>query len=802
MVNTVKPVPILTSKKMEIFNSTLMNNLIKNILIVATSILYLTSCQNNIDELETIVPKKVITIHADTNNARTYIADEFKGVIIWSENDQLKVIENALSYSNTSDISIDDNGKAKFTVSFASNTNTSEFTYNAIFPASSVIEDTKINIEKVKVVVMNEQNPTETSFDPMADILVAKQIVSNCQPSEINMQFKRLVSIGKLTLKNLPADCKIHQVIFTAGDEDILAGRNYINTSIGEVVRYGYNNSTNTITMNYSSAISTRDIYFTCNPFEMNEDEVFSIVVVCDGTTYTRNVTIPKGQSLIFTEGNMASFTVDMENATTENNELSSKLNLPIIRWNTTKSSILQEMGNREPLHSDDTTLVYSGTGIEEIIAYSFNDDKLETSIAYIPSDKITLNDISDLFGEYKKIDEHNGFFNSENSTFANITSDGGYYCIGWTICKQEEISSAKNKIWYTNGSTTEATTPSNVDSIDANIISNIYDSNKECWVMTFDDNITIIDFGAFGNCDNLKTITLPNGIIRIGQNAFSGCDNLTSITIPDSVTLIGDGAFSGCDNLTSITIPDSVTQIGDEAFNRCSSLAEFKGKFASSDNRCLIVEGVLKSFAPSGLTEYTIPDGTTSIGNEAFRMCKNLTSVTIPDSVTDIGVKAFLACTNLTSVTIPDSVTYIGERAFYECTNLTSVTISKNASSIGDYAFYECTNLTSVTIPDSVTYIGKCAFNTCTNLTSVTISKNASSIGMSAFFDCTNLKNVYCKALTPPLLGISVFQYFNQRYNLVDIGCTIYVPVESVSAYKTAVNWKDYRAYIIGYEF
>ncbi len=421
---------------------------------------------------------------------------------------------------------------------------------------------------------------------------------------------------------------------------------------------------------------------------------------------------------------------------------------------------------------------------------------------------------------------------------------------------KPAQPTPANNEIWYTNGSTTEATTPYKTNVFGANIVSNTYDAAKECWVIKFDgkvttigreafykcsslksitipdsvttiveyafydcssltsvtipdsliwiggegafygcssltsvyisdisawcnisfadlssnplsngcnlylnnelvtdltipDSVTTVGWWAFSGCSSLTSVTIPDSVTTIGNSAFWGCDSLTSVTIPDSVTTIGDSAFWGCDSLTSVTIPDSVTTIGDSAFFYCGSLQEFNGKFASEDGRYLIIDGTLNSFAPAGLTEYTIPD-----------------------SVTTIGDSAFWGCDSLTSVTIPDSVTTIGESAFYYCRSLTSITIGNSVTSIGNSAFSSCSSLTSVTIPDSVTTIGNSAFSWCESLTSV-----------------------YCKATTPPDEGFYMF-YKNAS------GRKIYVPMESVEAYKSEWIWSDYADAIVGYEF
>ena len=152
-----------------------------------------------------------------------------------------------------------------------------------------------------------------------------------------------------------------------------------------------------------------------------------------------------------------------------------------------------------------------------------------------------------------------------------------------------------------------------------------------------------------------------PKGdtVTEISSKAFRYCKGFTSVTIPDSVTSIGDYAFQNCSGLTSVTIPDSVLSIGYDAFYNCSGLTSIhitdlaKWCGISFDNYMSNPLYCAENLYLNGnlVTELTIPDGVSSIGNYAFSYCRGLTSVTIPDSVTSIGDYAFWDCRGLTTV-------------------------------------------------------------------------------------------------------------------------------------------------------
>lgn len=137
------------------------------------------------------------------------------------------------------------------------------------------------------------------------------------------------------------------------------------------------------------------------------------------------------------------------------------------------------------------------------------------------------------------------------------------------------------------------------------------------------DYKVTAIGKGAFMNCPNVKTVTIPQSVTVIGEQAFKN-SGLTSIVFPRQVTTIDKQAFMGCTGLTNLTIPDHIFAIEDSAFYDCHAL-----------------------------TSLDLGKSVTFVSNYAFASCYNLSNIFIPRSVEALCAGAFQDCTNLKNVTI-----------------------------------------------------------------------------------------------------------------------------------------------------
>ena len=109
----------------------------------------------------------------------------------------------------------------------------------------------------------------------------------------------------------------------------------------------------------------------------------------------------------------------------------------------------------------------------------------------------------------------------------------------------------------------------------------------------------------TFKDCNNLKSVFLPEGLTEIGKYSFENCINLEQIKIPETVETLGELAFYNCSALKNIELPEKLKTIGRQAFNHCSSL------------ECI-----------------DIPDGVTELLAATFSFCSSLKTIKLPANI------------------------------------------------------------------------------------------------------------------------------------------------------------------------
>ena len=302
-------------------------------------------------------------------------------------------------------------------------------------------------------------------------------------------------------------------------------------------------------------------------------------------------------------------------------------------------------------------------------------------------------------------------------------------------------------------------------------------------------DGVTSIGAYAFKDCESLTSIIIPDSVTSIGDGAFEGCTNLTDINIPDTVKDLGQNVFNGCTSITSVTIPYGVTSIDEYAFAGCSNLTEV---IIPETVNCI---GKYAFYECLELSSITIPDGVKRIEEFTFAACHSLTSIIIPDGVWYIGDAAFTCCSTLANVSLPDSVEEIENSAFSDCQSLTTFSIPPLITRISDYIFDQCTHLSNIDICEGVESIGWGAFRGCSELTRISIPNTVTSIGNDTFFGCSGLVSINVEAITPPQFEIEPGNPLSTFDETND--CPIFVPAESLEAYKTAEGWSNYASRI-----
>lgn len=231
------------------------------------------------------------------------------------------------------------------------------------------------------------------------------------------------------------------------------------------------------------------------------------------------------------------------------------------------------------------------------------------------------------------------------------------------------------------------------VTKTDKNVFSNIEGVSE----VTLPDGFLSIGDNSFNMSRNLKKINFPDSLESIGKEAFMGCTALENPIISKGVKSIGANAFADCTSITAFEVSgenqnfvskDGVIFTKDEKELVMYPSGKTDAEYTIPSGTERIRE---KAFAyNSNVEKINIPDSLSEIGDYAFYFCDRLSDVTTSEKsgIKTIGSYAFYGCT-IRKFSVPYGTESIGEGAFKNCDTLTYIDFPGTVKEIGDNALY-----------------------------------------------------------------------------------------------------------------
>ncbi len=315
--------------------------------------------------------------------------------------------------------------------------------------------------------------------------------------------------------------------------------------------------------------------------------------------------------------------------------------------------------------------------------------------------------------------------------------------------------------------------------------------SGKKTLIKCFlPDKLERIESSAFSGTSLTGTVLLPEGLKYV--SGFAGT-KITNVEFPSTLEEIGEGAFYNCRSLMfNISFPESLKSIYGSAFYNSA----ISGNLVLPEN-LEYIGGAAFSSCSSLTGSLVIPSRITKIENDTFHGCGFTGTLSLPDGLVEIGDRAFGGTRFKGELNIPDGVTTIGDSAFSGTLFNGTLTLPSELLSLGSSVFYGCWRLSGVvTIPSNIASIPSNLFRGCSGLEGVVLHKDVEVVESNAFAGCYGITSIVCKAKNPPTIDASSFS------GVAKDNFTVEVPEASVTQYRNATNWSEFKRFSAHREF
>lgn len=239
----------------------------------------------------------------------------------------------------------------------------------------------------------------------------------------------------------------------------------------------------------------------------------------------------------------------------------------------------------------------------------------------------------------------------------------------------------------------------------------NLFSDSAQLKYVKLSTSITSLPVDIFLHCKSLEYFVIPSHITNIESNAFSG-SGLRTIEIPETVTfkcndyndkqIYSSGVFSSCKNLEYVSLPNTMTVLPFAFFSGCVSLKNIKLPASIEKIEDWVFKGC------ENLEYVDLPPSLVSLG-DAFDE-SGIKSLIIPDSVTDCRIESLSSCNRLEKVILPNSMTIITNSLFNgglaPCSSLKSINLPKSLTVIEYEAFFRISSLSEIIVPEELSSV------------------------------------------------------------------------------------------------
>ena len=420
----------------------------------------------------------------------------------------------------------------------------------------------------------------------------------------------------------------------------------------------------------------------------------------------------------------------------------------------------------------------------------------------------------------------------ADNPWFANLSSQQeGYSMSVLTNKEKTKIIACPGAKWRgTSNNVDVYVTTYTVPEQITEIGDYAFMGNPKLTRVTLHSGITRLGDGAFYE-SNITSINVPNPDCEIGSSCFSH-SKVSSVTLPQGMKRLGRHVFFYCENLKSITLPEGMEEIGMMCFSSCALTTVNLPSTMVKLDTCSLQDNPFTSIDLKNVKW---------VGRQCFSQCTNLTTITgnagqlericgaaftrdnaitnpyLPEGLKVLEMNAYFRATGFTTLTVPSTVECINGNPAVGATNCSQYLVAEGnpyftsidgvlyatggATTLPEDEEYEynpqaaggptalvgvpaAIASTVLTVPEGVTTICNQAAREVA-LTELYLPKTMREI-RSAFSSVTTLTKVQCLATTPP----SLEAHFEAD---VYANATLYVPLNSVEAYRTAPGWENF---------